>query len=79
MGHGERLVLTSIVTMLGEESCKDCRRKQKEGSGLWETAAQTAESAEDQRAEGEGRQRCDRQSFLGPRGHCEEFAIAHKC
>lgn len=39
LGGGERLFLTLVVTVLGEESCRDCRRKQKEEGSLWETAA----------------------------------------
>lgn len=36
MGRG---FLTLVVAVLGKESCRHCRRKQKKESGLWETAA----------------------------------------
>lgn len=77
LGGGERLFLTLVVTVLGEESCRDHRRKQKEEGGLWETAAhaeRTQRIREQMGKEGKG----VTDSFLGARGHCEEFAVAHK-
>lgn len=39
LGDRERLFLTLVVTVLGEENCRHCRKKQRKEGGLWEAAA----------------------------------------
>ena len=64
---GERLFLTLVVTVLREDSYRDCSRKQKEEGGVWETADRAERALRGSENRGEGRQRCGGKFSMGQR------------